>query len=443
MTRRNTKETIVRLLSSMADGKEIRQYLKYYGDPDHKRLAIIKVGGAILANEIDQLASALSFLHGVGLIPVVIHGAGPQIERALDQANIPVQKKDGLRITPPQTLALVRQCFLDTNMQLLGALDAMGVPAASLSAGVFAADYLNRDAYGEVGEITAVNLSPIEAVLAMNKIPVLMPMGETAGGQLLNVNADQAANSLIASLKPHKIIFLTETGGILNGEGKIIDSINLAMDYKALLAQDWLQGGMRLKFKEIADLLSKLPLSSSVSITRPAELAKELFTHTGSGTLIRRGEAITCYRAKVDVPKETVKKLIEQSFKRRLVPDYLDRLEFAAAYVSEAGRALAIISHLDTETGAVPWLDKFAVCDEARGEGLARSVWRQMTGDHDRLMWRSRVGNPINNYYFEESDGHIRRGEWQVFWRGKFDFDQLLEGIEAATIRSESFEENS
>ncbi len=373
---------------------------------------------------------------------MVIHGAGPQIEAALEEAGIETQKKNGLRVTSSAALSIIRKGFLDTNMQLMSALEAMDVPAASLTAGVFEAAYLDRDAYGEVGEIKAVNLAPIENILSMNKIPLLLPMGETASGQVLNVNADQAANSLIATLRPHKIIFLTETGGILDGHGEIIDSVNLAMDYESILGEDWLQGGMRLKFREIADLLSKLPLASSVSMTRPAELAKELFTHTGSGTLIRRGEAITSYKAVNDLPKDIVKALIEQSFGRSLLDDYFDTLNLNKAYVSDAGRALALVSTIDTKMGPVPWLDKFAVSDAARGEGLARSVWRQMISDHDHLMWRSRANNPINTFYLGESDGHIRRGEWHVFWRGDFDFDQLQQGIEAATIRAESFEDD-
>src|SRR3546814_17100315 len=98
--------------------------------------------------------------------------------------------------------------------------------------------------------------------------------------------------ALPISLQPYKIVFLTGTGGLLDESDRVIDSINLSTEYDELLAQPWLHSGMRVKIEQIHDLLAVLPPSSSVSITRPAELAQELFTHTGSGTLVRRGERV-------------------------------------------------------------------------------------------------------------------------------------------------------
>src|SRR3546814_9290253 len=99
-------------------------------------------------------------------------------------------------------------------------------------------------------------------------------------------------SELIKTLQPYKIVFLTGTGGLLDESGRVIDSINLSTEYDELLAQPWLHSGMRVKIEQIHDLLAALPPSSSVSITRPEELAKELFTHKGSGTLVRRGERV-------------------------------------------------------------------------------------------------------------------------------------------------------
>ena len=97
-------------------------------------------------------------------------------------------------------------------------------------------------------------------------------------------------------------MFLTGTGGLLDDDGKVIDSINLSTEYDTLMAQPWITGGMRVKIEQIKDLLDKLPLASSVSITRPAELAKELFTHKGSGTLVRRGERVDVH-ARLEPPR--------------------------------------------------------------------------------------------------------------------------------------------
>jgi acetylglutamate kinase len=70
-----------------------------------------------------------------------------------------------------------------------------------------------------VGEVKRVNLAPIEASLQAGSIPVIASLGETAGGQILNINADFAANELVKVLQPYKIVFLTGTGGLLDGEG--------------------------------------------------------------------------------------------------------------------------------------------------------------------------------------------------------------------------------
>ena len=151
-------------------------------------------------------------------------------------------------------------------------------------------------------------------------IPVIASLGETAGGQILNINADFAANELVRTLQPYKIIFLTGTGGLLDGEGKVIDSINLsAPNTSELMQQPWLHSGMRVKIEQIHDLLMTLPLSSSVSITSPAELAKELFTHRGSGTLVRRGERDPARRRPGRSSTcERLRTLIESGFGRKL-----------------------------------------------------------------------------------------------------------------------------
>ena len=78
----NTRQTIVQLLSNMQDGKEIRAYLQRFSSIDQSRFAVIKIGGAILAEQLRETADALAFLHTVGLTPIVIHGGGPQLDRA-------------------------------------------------------------------------------------------------------------------------------------------------------------------------------------------------------------------------------------------------------------------------------------------------------------------------------------------------------------------------
>ena len=414
-----TRQTIVRLLSGMTGAKEISQYLKRFSQLDAARFAVVKVGGAVLRDDLDALTSSLAFLQDVGLTPIVIHGAGPQLDEELSAVGIVKRTVDGLRVTSPEALAIVRRVFHAQNLKLVEALQAQDARATSIVSGVFEAEYLDRDVYGLVGEVRAVDLAPIHASLQAGSIPVIASLGETAGGQILNINADFAANELVQKLQPYKIVFLTGTGGLLDGEGRVIDSINLSTEYDGLMAQPWINGGMRVKIEQIKALLDALPLSSSVSITRPDELAKELFTHKGSGTLVRRGERVLQAATWAEIDTARLRELIESAFGRALVPDYFKRTALHRAYVSENYRAAVIL----TEEDGIPYLDKFAVLDDAQGEGLGRAVWQLMRDAQPRLFWRSRHGNPVNAFYDAEADGCVKQSRWRAYWYGLGDVD--------------------
>lgn len=411
---KQTRQTIIRLLSSMASAKEISQYVKRFSQLDAKRFAVVKVGGAVLRDDLDALTSSLSFLQEVGLTPIVVHGAGPQLDEEMTAAGIVKQTVDGLRVTTPEVLAIVRKVFLQQNLALVEALQESGARATSIVSGVFEADYKDQVTYGLVGEVTRINQTPIEASLKAGSIPVIASLGETVGGQILNINADFAANELVQVLQPYKIIFLTGTGGLLNDQGTVIDSINLSTEYDELMAQPWINGGMRVKIEQIKDLLDKLPLTSSVSITKPAELAKELFTHKGSGTLVRRGERVLRFDSWEGVDLERMRELIESSFGRTLVADYFKNTTPYRIYISENYRTALIL----TQEEGFAYLDKFAVLDDAQGEGLGRAVWHVMREENPQLFWRSRHNNQVNIFYYAESDGCYKQEKWKVFWYG-------------------------
>ena len=427
----NTRKTIVRLLSSMGSAKEIQQYLKRFSQLDAKRFAVVKVGGAVLRDELADLTSSLTFLQQVGLTPIVLHGAGPQLDEELAAAGIEKETVNGLRVTSPKALGIVRRVVQQQNLKLVEALQAMDTRATAVPSGVFMASYLDRDTFGMVGKVESINLAAIDASLRANSIPVIASLGETDEGQILNINADFAANELVRMLQPYKIVFLTGTGGLLDDKGEVIDSINLSTEFEHLMAQPWINGGMRLKIEQIADLLSGLPLTSSVSITRPSELAKELFTHKGSGTLVRRGEKVLRFESWAGVDKARMRELIESSFGRRLVDDYFERTRAFRIYVSENYRAAMIL----TMEGKLPYLDKFAVLDDAQGEGLGRAVWQVMREENPSLFWRSRNGNPVNHFYYAESDGCMKQPRWKVFWYGLEDMETIARCVDHCAQR--------
>ena len=426
-TNTQTRQTIVRLLSSMGSAKEIDQYLRRFSQLDAKKFAVVKVGGAVLRDDLDNLVSSLAFLQQVGLTPIVIHGAGPQLDTEMSAAGIVKQTVDGLRVTSPAALAIVRRVSQTENLKLVEALQKVDARATSIIGGVFEAGFLDPNKYGLVGKVDRVNLAAIEASLNAGSIPVIASLGETAAGQILNINADFAANELIKALQPYKIVFLTGTGGLLDDAGNVIDSINLATEYEHLSQQPWINGGMRVKIEQIKDLLDKLPLTSSVSITKPAELAKELFTHKGSGTYIRRGERVLRATSWDQLDLKRLHVLIESSFApRKLAPDYFEKTKLLRAYVSENYRTAVILLAAELGNGhSQVYLDKFAVLDEAQGEGLGRAVWQVMREETPALFWRSRHGNVVNHFYYAESDGCCKLPSFKAFWYGIEDFDEI------------------
>jgi acetylglutamate kinase len=410
----DVRQTIVQLLSHMRDGKEIREYLHRFSGVDQERFAVIKVGGAVIRDDLPGLAAALAFLQTVGLSPVVVHGGGPQLDAALAEAGIGSERVDGLRVTRDAAIPVIRDTLTRANLSLVDAVRDAGGLAAAIPAGVFEAETKDEARLGRVGEPSRVRLELVAAAARAGQAPILACLGETVDGRLVNINADAAVRALVHALQPYKVVFLTGTGGLLDVEGDILSSINLATDFEALMQADWVNGGMQLKLDEIRRMLEDLPLSSSVSITSPGELTRELFTHAGAGTLVRRGERIFETDTLTDLDPARLDQLVRDAFGRDPVAGYWQNLELDRAIVTENYRAAAITTRID---GAI-YLDKFAVLDDARGEGLGRAVWQRLVDYAPDLVWRSRTDNPVNGFYFDQCTGAIRKADWTVFWRG-------------------------
>lgn len=436
---RDVRQTIVQLLSNMSDSREIRTYLSRFSGIDRSRFAVIKIGGAIIRDRLDETAASLAFLHTVGLTPIVIHGGGPQLDQRLEERGIATQRREGLRVTTSEVLDVAREVFSEQNIALVEAIRGRGVPAHGLTEGVFDARVLDIDGLGFVGEPTNVRVDKLRSIVDSGAIPILTCLGVAPGGQILNMNADSATRMLVHVVQPMKIIFLVETGGLLDAEGEVIDSINLVTDYQHLMSQEWVHSGMRLKLSEIKLLLDDSPPSSSVSITTPAALVRELFTHGGAGTLVRKGEKILELTDKDDLDRDRLTTLLETSFGRRLRSGWWDDLQLDTAFIAESYRGAAIVSRADS----FAYLDKFAVAESARGEGIARTVWDEMTRHFPIIFWRSRSDNGVNVFYNGEADGSVRRGHWVIFWKGEEDFDLISQAVKLITDLPESFLERS
>ncbi|KAI7902870.1 Aspartate/glutamate/uridylate kinase [Cokeromyces recurvatus] len=419
-TNKAEKETITKLLYNIGSRKEVEQYLRHFSSVESQKFAVIKVGGAVLTDELETLASALTFLNRVGLYPIVLHGAGPQLNRLLEEAEVEPQYEEGIRITDAQTLEIARKVFMAENLKLVDALERHGTRARPIPGGVFVADYLDKNKYGYVGKITGINKEVIESSIRSGALPILTSLAETPSGQILNVNADVAAAELATVLEPLKIVFLNEKNGLYHGvTGKKIDVINLDEEYEDLLKEPWVKYGTKLKIKQCKELLDGLPRSSSVAIISAGHLHKELFTDSGAGTLIRRGHKLFKYNKLDQVDPDKIRRIMEaedSSIKSNesSVASYIRSLQQKdiAIYTDEPGQILAIITKDPTDPSKPAVLEKLLTTKTAVLNNVPENLWNSIRKDYESLTWKldtkSKDGNLDPSWHFERADGSLK-----------------------------------
>ncbi|KAF9169572.1 hypothetical protein BGX21_011384 [Mortierella sp. AD011] len=429
------KETITKLLYNIGSRKEVEQYLRHFSSVESQKFAVIKVGGAVLTDELDTLASAITFLNRVGLYPIVLHGAGPQLNKLLEEAGVVPDYHDGIRITDDKTLEIARKVFMSENLKLVEALEKMGTRARPMPGGVFTAQYLDKERYGFVGKITGVNKDVIEASIRAGALPILTSLAETPAGQILNVNADVAAGELARVLEPLKIVYLNEKNGLYNGEtGKKIDVINLDEEYDELLKQPWVKYGTKLKIKEIKELLDHLPRSSSVAIISAGHLHKELFTDSGAGTLIRRGFKLFHHNSLDQLDKDRLRKIMEKEDPEVKsgnisVSSYLHQLESDKAgfkaYGDEPYEVLAVVKNDDGSGSGVPKLDKFVATKAAVLNNVTDNVWALLSKDYSALTWEVDENDANKGWHFDKAEGSFTKNGKTLFWKGLNDVSTI------------------
>ncbi|EGE83037.1 protein Arg-6, mitochondrial [Blastomyces dermatitidis ATCC 18188] len=432
----STRSTVVQLLSNIGSKREVQQYLSHFTSVSSQQFAVIKVGGAIITEHLQTLSSALAFLNHVGLYPIVVHGAGPQLNKMLEAAGVEPQFEDGIRVTDGKTLALARSLFLEENLKLVEELESLGVRARPITTGVFSADYLDKERYNLVGKINGVNKAPIEAAINAGCLPILTSMAETPEGQILNVNADVAAGELARALQPLKIVYLAEKGGLFNGDtGEKISAINLDEEYDHLMKQWWVRHGTRLKIKEMKELLMDLPRTSSVAIIHPADLQKELFTDTGAGTLIRRGNKVHI-KSSLDEFEDI--KLLKNALVRdregldakATVDRYVESLKNSEfkAYLDEPMEALAVV--LPPKPGSsLAQLTTLSITKAGWLKQVADNVFASIQKDFPKLVWTVNENDENLTWFFDKAQGSLSRGGQVLFWSGIESGDEIKELI--------------
>lgn len=429
-----TRSTVIQLLNNISSKREVEQYLKYFTSVNQQQFAVIKVGGAIISDNLQELASCLAFLYHVGLYPIVLHGTGPQVNGRLEAEGIEPDYIDGIRITDEHTMTVVRKCFLEQNLKLVTALEQLGVRARPITSGVFTADYLDKDKYQLVGDITGVTKDAIEASIKAGALPILTSLAETPSGQMLNVNADVAAGELARVFEPLKIVYLNEKGGIINGDtGEKVSMINLDEEYEGLMQQAWVKYGTKLKIREIKELLDFLPRSSSVAIINVQDLQKELFTDSGAGTMIRRGYKLSKRTALSEFPSaDTLRQVLQRDSdiaqRKQTVASYLRGLEQSdfVIYSDEPLDALAVIK----KESVVPSLDKFICTTSAWLNNVTDNVFSAIRRDLPSLQWIVNEDDANIAWHFDKSQGSYLKNGKVLFWYGIEDLNTVSQLID-------------
>lgn len=129
--------------------------------------------------------------------------------------------------------------FGESNATLCDALEDRGVRARSLVRDVFEAKILDESRYGLVGRVKGVHMERVRRAVKDKCVPVICSIGSTPEGQALNINADVAAAAMAVACQPLKVLYVNPSGGMKDGDGRVISVINLAEDYERLLAQEW------------------------------------------------------------------------------------------------------------------------------------------------------------------------------------------------------------
>lgn len=383
-------------------------------------------------NSLDELCNSLAFLYHVGLYPVVVHGAGPQLNKLLEDAGVEPQFEEGIRVTDNKTLAVARKLFMEENQRLTNRLEEMGVHVRPITHGVLEADYLNKEKWNLVGKITNVNKDMIEWAINHRCLPVLTSLAYTPDGQCLNVNADVAAAELARALEPLKVVYLSEKGGLFDGEGGKISAINLDEEFEWYMSQGWCKYGTRLKIREIKDLLDTLPRSSSVAIIHPQDLQKELFTDSGAGTLIRRGNKLLSATSvqefnDVEKLKEVLVRDREAPNSRQTVETYLEFLKENPfkAYYDEAMNALAIVLP-PNEKRSLATLATLTITKSGWLSNIADNIFTAIRKDFPQLVWTVKEDDENLTWFWDKADGSLSVNGDVMFWCGIEDGNEIV-----------------
>ncbi len=262
---------------------------------------VVKFGGSIMESEdgYSRILQDVAFMECVGLRPVVVHGGGKAISRAMREADIAPNFVQGLRVTDDATIRVVEQVLnQEVNPQLVEIIQQFHGKAR----GIHGEDIIRVDKmmgtdteskepldWGYVGTVNRVDVEPIQAYLCSDIVPVITPLGKGPNGKLYNINADDAATAIACALNARKLVFLTDVPGLLRDpedKSSLISSLHLG-EVDELIDRGVIAGGMLPKIKGMAGAVkSGIKKAHIIDASMPHSLLLELFTNEGVGTEI-------------------------------------------------------------------------------------------------------------------------------------------------------------
>jgi acetylglutamate kinase len=265
----------------------------------HGQTVVIKYGGHAMTDDSLRAAFAqdLVFLRYAGLLPVVVHGGGPQVTEQLDRLGIASTFTAGLRVTTPETIDVVRMVLAGkVNKDIVGQVNRHGAFAVGLSgedANLFTAVRKHAIVDGEpvdiglVGEIVATDPGAIRALLADGRIPVVSSVAHGQDGEVYNVNADTAAAALAVALDAAKLIVLTDVPGLYRDWPSSAEVISNLTDTELEMLLPTLATGMIPKMEAcLTAVRGGVPQAHVLDGRSRHAVLLEIFTDSGIGTMV-------------------------------------------------------------------------------------------------------------------------------------------------------------
>lgn len=257
---------------------------------------VIKYGGAAQINpELkEHFAQDMVLLSLVGIKIVIVHGGGKKINELLELTKIDSKFEDGLRVTSPEALEIIEMVLSgNINKEITNLLNNHGAKAIGISGkdgNFLKAKAVNFDKFGLVGQIIEVKKKVINKLINQDLIPVIAPIACDIDNnhQGFNINADLCASKIAKSLKAQKVIFLTDTLGVLDENEQIISKLD-EKSIKKLKNDGIIKGGMIPKTDACLEAVNGGVKHAHIIDGRiKHSILLELFTNEGIGTVISK-----------------------------------------------------------------------------------------------------------------------------------------------------------